>query len=84
MSPEGSSDNIFVMVEPGQEHTYEYRIPADHPSGTFWYHPHHHGTVASQVFGGMAGAIIVDDAIDDMLDRDHRTGPGSLRPEDRW
>lgn len=67
VSPEGSSDNIFVMVEPGQEHTYEYRIPADHPSGTFWYHPHHHGTVASQVFGGMAGAIIIDDAIDDML-----------------
>ncbi len=67
VSPEGSSDNIFVMVEPGQEHTYEYRIPADHPSGTFWYHPHHHGTVASQVFGGMAGAIIVDDVIDDAL-----------------
>ena len=67
VSPEGASDNIFVMVEPGQEHIYEYRIPADHPSGTFWYHPHHHGTVASQVFGGLAGAIIVDDAIDDTL-----------------
>jgi FtsP/CotA-like multicopper oxidase with cupredoxin domain len=67
VSSEGSSDNIFVMVAPGQGHTYEYRIPADHPSGTFWYHPHHHGTVASQVFGGMAGAIIVEDAIDDTL-----------------
>ena len=32
---------------------YWYRIPADHPAGTFWYHPHHHGTVADQVFGGL-------------------------------
>ncbi|HEY5155216.1 MAG TPA: multicopper oxidase domain-containing protein, partial [Acidimicrobiales bacterium] len=64
VSPGGDSDNIFVMVEPGRQHTYRYEIPADHPSGTFWYHPHHHGLVAPQVFGGLAGAIIVEDAID--------------------
>ncbi len=64
VSPEGDSDNIFVMVDPGQRHTYRYQIPADHPSGTFWYHPHHHGEVARQVFGGMAGVIIVEDAVD--------------------
>ncbi len=66
VSPEGDSDNVFVMVEPGQTHTYRYQIPADHPSGTFWYHPHHHGQVASQVFGGLAGAIIIEDAIDEL------------------
>lgn len=65
VSPEGNSDNVFLMIEPGQSFTYEYKIPANHPSGTFWYHPHHHGNVAPQVFGGMAGAIIIDDAIDD-------------------
>ena len=27
----------------------------------YWYHPHHHGTVADQVFGGLYGAIIVED-----------------------
>ena len=43
VSPEGSSDNVFVMVDPGESHTYEYRIPAGHPAGLFWYHPHHHG-----------------------------------------
>lgn len=64
VSPEGDSDNIFVMVEAGQSRTYRYQIPVDHPSGTFWYHPHHHGEVAPQVFGGMAGAIIIEDAID--------------------
>ena len=66
VSPEGDSDNVFVMVDPGQRHAYHYQIPADHPSGTFWYHPHHHGEVARQVFGGMAGAIIVEDAIDQL------------------
>ena len=64
VSPDGSADNIFVMVEPGREHTFEYRIPTDHPSGTFWYHPHHHGEVASQIMGGMAGAIVIEDDLD--------------------
>lgn len=64
VSPDGDSDNIFVMVAPGERHTYRYAIPADHPGGTFWYHPHHHGDVARQLFGGMAGAIVVEDADD--------------------
>lgn len=66
VSPEGDSDNVFVMVEPGQSHTYRYRIPTDHPSGTFWYHPHHHGQVAPQLSGGLAGAIIVEDHLDQL------------------
>ena len=64
VSPNAASDNVFVMIGPGEEHTYEYLIPADHPSGTFWYHPHHHGTVAEQVAAGMAGVIIIDDELD--------------------
>ncbi len=59
VSPKDNSDNVFRMVEPGQGATYEYVIPADHPAGTFWYHPHHHGTVADQVFGGLFGAVVV-------------------------
>jgi FtsP/CotA-like multicopper oxidase with cupredoxin domain len=27
----------------------------------YWYHPHHHGMVADQVFGGLYGAIVVGD-----------------------
>lgn len=65
VSPGGTSDNIFLMVDPGASQTYEYRIPADHPSGLFWYHPHHHGEVAPQVAGGLAGAIVIEDALDD-------------------
>lgn len=61
VSPEGSGDNVFVMVNPGAVHEYEYRLPADHPPGVYWYHPHHHGTVADQIFAGLFGAIIVED-----------------------
>ncbi len=59
VSPEGNGDNVFRMVEPGERATHEYVVPADHPTGTFWYHPHHHGTVADQVFGGLLGALVV-------------------------
>ena len=64
VSPEGSADDVFVMVDPGGTHRYEYQIPADHPPGLFWYHPHHHGNVAGQVSAGMAGAIVVEDDTD--------------------
>ncbi|MGB5951621.1 MAG: multicopper oxidase family protein, partial [Ornithinimicrobium sp.] len=61
VSPEGNSDNVFLAVEPGSSQQYEYRLPDDHPPGVYWYHPHHHGTVADQLFGGLYGAIIVED-----------------------
>lgn len=63
VSPLDNGDNPFVMVQPGQSFGYEYAIPADHPAGTFWYHPHHHGLVADQVFGGLYGAIVVEDPV---------------------
>lgn len=66
VSPGGDADNVFVMVAPGKSHTYTYAIPRTHRSGTFWYHPHHHGSVAPQVSGGLAGMIVVRDALDDL------------------
>lgn len=61
VSPQGNGDNPFVMVGPGTAFDYEYQLPADHPPGVYWYHPHHHGSVADQIFGGLYGAIIVED-----------------------
>ena len=66
VSPDGASDNVLVMIDPGATHQYEYVIPTDHPSGTFWYHPHHHGDVAAQVSGGLCGVIVVEDDLDDL------------------
>ena len=61
VSPEGSGDNVFVAVQPGESFEYDYRLPDDHPPGVYWYHPHHHGMVADQLFGGLYGAIVVED-----------------------
>jgi FtsP/CotA-like multicopper oxidase with cupredoxin domain len=71
VSPEGNGDNVFLTVDPGRSQRYEYRLPDDHPPGVYWYHPHHHGTVADQVFGGLYGAIIVEDPDEDIaVDRE--------------
>ena len=59
VSPSGNSDNVMVTIAPGSSHQYQYDIPADHPAGTFWYHPHAHGEGFVQVGSGMAGALIV-------------------------
>lgn len=61
VSPRGLSDNVLRSVAPGDERVYEYDIRADHPSGTFWYHPHSHGIVNTQISGLMAGALVVVD-----------------------
>jgi FtsP/CotA-like multicopper oxidase with cupredoxin domain len=61
VSPQGDGDNVFIAVVPGEGHDYSYRLPADHPPGVYWYHPHHHGMVADQIFAGLFGAIIVED-----------------------
>ncbi|MDD2868332.1 multicopper oxidase family protein [Neomegalonema sp.] len=61
VNPEGNSDNVLRILKPDPVfiHEYEYNIPHDHPAGTFWYHPHVHGSTAIQVGSGMAGALIV-------------------------
>ncbi|UNK44236.1 multicopper oxidase family protein [Arthrobacter sulfonylureivorans] len=87
VSPAGNGDNSFVSVEPGGSFDYEYGLPTNHPSGTFWYHPHHHGNVADQVAAGLYGAIIVDDPEDLPVTQDRvllvsdisLTGTGALR-----
>lgn len=66
VSPAGHGDNIFIHVQPGESFTYAYDIAGDHRAGLNWYHPHAHGTNENQVFGGMAGAIIVEGDIDEL------------------
>ena len=62
--PSGRADNVFVTVPAGERFDYEFQIPSDHPAGTFWYHPHKHGRVARQVFGGLAGLLVVRGELD--------------------
>jgi L-ascorbate oxidase len=59
VNPSGNGDNVLLSINPGVSFQYEYNIPGDHPSGTFWYHTHRHGSTALQVSSGMAGALII-------------------------
>ena len=61
VSPSGNSDNVLISINPGVSFDYEYAVPSDHPAGTFWYHPHKHGSTALQVSSGMAGALVIKD-----------------------
>jgi len=66
VSPLGISDNVFRHMEPGTKNRVQVEIPPDHPTGTYWYHTHKHGSVTTQFFGGMAGFLII------------KGGPGTL------
>jgi L-ascorbate oxidase len=59
VSPSGNSDNVLLSINPDVDFEYIFNLPPDHPAGTFWYHPHRHGSTALQVSSGMVGALIV-------------------------
>jgi FtsP/CotA-like multicopper oxidase with cupredoxin domain len=59
-SPSGIADNVMRSMVPGKSYDIEIALPADHTPGTYWYHPHHHGSADIQMAGGMAGTIIVE------------------------
>lgn len=63
-SPSGNGDNPLLMIDPGKSFQYSIKIPKNQKSGTFWYHPHHHGLSAGQVSLGLAGTLIVEDSLD--------------------
>jgi FtsP/CotA-like multicopper oxidase with cupredoxin domain len=49
---------------------YQYRLDPllyTQSEGTFWYHPHKHGSVSLQVSNGMPGALLVEGPFDDWL-----------------
>src|SRR5687768_4871909 len=71
VSPSGNSDNVLAMFEPNVQVDLAFDIPPDGTSGLYipgfyWYHPHLHGTTSEQVNGGMAGALIVEGALDEL------------------
>ena len=66
ISPKGSADNIFLKLSPGESYIYEFTIPKNHYSTTAYYHPHFHGYVAQQVFGGLGGIFVVRGALDEI------------------
>ncbi|MEV0452385.1 multicopper oxidase domain-containing protein [Streptomyces sp. NPDC050600] len=75
--PSGDADNVLREFAPrtsdevtagAAEPRYEttIHVPADHPAGTYWYHPHLHGSIAEQIAGGMAGVVIIEGDVDEV------------------
>lgn len=64
ISPTGNSDNVLLEIPPGNDLQFQFDIPDHHHAGTFWYHAHRHGSTASQLREGMAGALIIEGDID--------------------
>lgn len=52
---------VTVAYDAGAVHPYRFTLPADHPMGMHWYHPHPHAFTDEQVGGGMSGAFLVGD-----------------------
>lgn len=55
----GNADNVFLQLQPGEQNHYQIHIPADHPQGLYWYHPHHHTVSNQQIFAGLSGLLVV-------------------------
>ncbi|HEY6236910.1 MAG TPA: multicopper oxidase domain-containing protein [Candidatus Elarobacter sp.] len=54
-------DNVFKSVAQTANGvcTYLFRVRANQPPGSYWYHSHLHGLAEQQVGGGLAGTLIV-------------------------
>ncbi len=57
--PDHADGHPRLAVAPGA--SYEYRFEVRNRAGTYWYHPHPHGQTGPQVYGGLAGLLIVHD-----------------------
>ena len=58
---DGYGDYPLKMAHPHETAPYYLYIREDHPTGTFWYHPHSKDGAALQEAGMMAGVVIVED-----------------------
>jgi len=61
---------LAVGPKPDEIH-YRIKVPATHPEGVFWYHPHIHKTAEAQLGSGLSGLIWVK-AQQDFLSRHGR------------
>ncbi|OIJ63947.1 hypothetical protein WN71_031620 [Streptomyces mangrovisoli] len=77
VSPSGDADNVLREFAPRTaeeaaagvaepQYVTSIQVPHGHPAGTYWYHPHLHGSTAEQIVGGMAGVIVVEGDVDEV------------------
>jgi len=57
--PERMDGHPRDVVPAGGEYIYEFEVR--NRAGTYWFHPHPHGYTGTQVYGGLAGLLLVSD-----------------------
>lgn len=65
--PAEQDGNPHDPVAPGDKRLYRFTLPLG-SAGTYWYHPHPHGTTPEQVYRGLAGVFIVRAKADPLKD----------------
>jgi FtsP/CotA-like multicopper oxidase with cupredoxin domain len=61
----GNASAGWISTSPASEDAstqcfcYVFRVPRDHPKGTYWWHIHRHGSAVMQGWQGMLGAMLV-------------------------
>ena len=63
--PEVADGHPRLAIASGKEYIYDFEVT--NRAGTYWYHPHPHMRTANQVYNGLAGLLIVNDAEEDAL-----------------
>jgi len=64
VSPTGIADNVMRCFKPGEAGLYEYDLSKQEAGTLNFYHPHIHGTVAEQLWAGLAGGLVIEDDLD--------------------
>ena len=59
-SPRGNSDNMHILVQPGETFDYAVLIPLTQPPGLYWYHDHNHHVSRRNVMDGLSGPLLVE------------------------
>lgn len=65
----------FDPIAPGERKRVRFELL--NRSGLYWFHPHPHGFTAEQIYGGLAGLLVVADEDDDALDAALRLAPAN-------
>ena len=65
-----------LAIAPGER--WQPALSIVQPAATCWYHSHTHGRTGDQVYRGLAGMIIIDDAMTDTLSLPRRYGVDDL------
>ena len=63
VSPKEPADSMTVQLKPGEIYDYIYDLTKEEPGRLNFYHPHVHGVVAEQYWGGLAGPLVIEDEI---------------------